>query len=415
MSWRWTDEQRAAIEELLKDGKISRKEMSRQTGLREQSIRAYANRMAERGELGFAPVLPGFAIRKITTQLDGEGNLKGESIQQSKAPGEVWEKPDTHTLAKITVQRDPEGRTIQSWDRFEPNKLLQEAVQKAAFDALMETLPRVEPVKPPAVVVGSMLSQYTITDMHLGALAWNVETGSGDYDLAIGEKLLLDWFGAAIAASPGSKKAVFAQLGDFLHYDSFKTWTPDSNHLLDADGRYPLLVRTAIRALRKIIQMLLEKHAHVTVIMADANHDPSSQVCFREMFAAFYENEPRLTIETNPGTYSVVEHGDVSLFYHHGHRRGVKDVDAVFAGKYRSIYGRTRFSYAHLGHLHSDELKTTNLMKVERHETLAAPDAYAANGGWLSGRSAKVIHYHEKRGEVSRTVITPEMVLDWAA
>ena len=33
-------------------------------------------------------------------------------------------------------------------------------------------------------------------------------------------------------------------------------------------------------------------------------------------------------------------------------------------------------------------------MKVERHETLAAPDAYAANGGWLSGRSAKVITYH---------------------
>lgn len=410
----WTEEQHALVSALLRGG-TGVNATARETGLRRETIRMVARRLAEEGDLGTKPVLPGFAIRKITTQLDGQGNLKGESIQQAKAPGEVFEKPETHTLAKITVQRDPEGRVIQSWDRFEPNRLLQEAAQKAAFEALLEELPRVEPVKAPAIAISSMLSQYTITDMHLGALAWNVETGSGDYDLAIGEKLLIDWFGAAIAASPASKHAVFAQLGDFLHYDSFKAWTPESNHLLDADGRYPLLVRTAIRCMRQIIRMLLAKHGEVTVIMSDANHDSSSQVCFREMFAAFYEDEPRLTIDTNPGTYSAVEHGDVSLFYHHGHRRGVKDVDAVFAGKYRSIYGRTRFSYAHLGHLHSDELKTTNLMKVERHETLAAPDAYAANGGYLSGRSAKVIHYHAKRGEVSRTVITPEMVLDWAA
>lgn len=414
MSKLWTAEQEAAVRAQLKTG-TSINKVAQSTGLRRESISNFYHRMAEHGELGTKPVLPGFVIRKITTQLDGDGNLKGESIQQAKAAGEVFEKPVTHTLAKITVQRDQEGRLIQDWTRYEPNRLLEEATQKAIFEALLETIPRIKPAKSPSIVVSSMLSQYTITDMHLGALAWNVETGSGDYDLAIGEKLLCDWFGAAIAASPASKHAVFAQLGDFLHYDSFKAVTPEHQHLLDADGRYPLLVRSAIRVLRQILRMLLEKHAHVTVIMADANHDPSSQVCFREMFAAFYEDEPRLTIDTNPGTYSAIEHGDVSLFYHHGHRRGVKDVDTVFAGKYREIYGRTRFSYAHMGHKHSDELRTTNLMKVEQHETLAAPDAYASNGGWLSGRSAKVIHYHDKRGEVARSIITPEMVMDWAA
>jgi hypothetical protein len=45
------------------------------------------------------------------------------------------------------------------------------------------------------------------------------------------------------------------------------------------------------------------------------------------------------------------------------------------------------------------------------HETLAAPDAYAANGGWLSGRSAKVIYYHRKFGFVGNNIMTPEMVL----
>jgi len=49
-------------------------------------------------------------------------------------------------------------------------------------------------------------------------------------------------------------------------------------------------------------------------------------------------------------------------------------------------------------------------MYVERHETLAAPDAYAAGGGWLSGRSAKVITYSRRYGEVARSTLRPEMV-----
>jgi hypothetical protein len=147
--------------------------------------------------------------------------------------------------------------------------------------------------------------------------------------------------------------------------------------------------------------------------MADANHDPASEAWLRELFAAFYENEPRVTVDNGAGTYYVYQHGDVSLFYHHGHRRSVKDVDSVFAGRFREVYGKTKFSYAHLGHRHNDELKTTNLMKVEQHETLAAPDAYAANKGYLSGRSAKVITYHKRVGEVFRSTVSAQMVEEY--
>ena len=321
MALPWTEDQKAQVRVLLKDG-ASHYRIAQALGLRRETIRLFAKGLALQGELGTKPVLPGFELKSTSTQLGADGSLEREWIRQGKEPGPVFEKPDTHTLAKITVQRDPDGRVIQDWTRYEPDLLAQIAAQKAAFDALLEQLPRIEAVPAPKFSISSLLSQYTITDMHLGALAWNIETGAGDYDLGIGEKLLLDWFGAAISASPRSKRAVFAQLGDFLHYDSFKAVTPEHQHLLDADGRYPLLVRAAIRVMRQIIAMLLEHHGHVDVILADANHDPSSQVCFREMFAAFYENEPRLSVDTNPGTYTPIEHGDVSLFYHNGHRRG---------------------------------------------------------------------------------------------
>jgi len=50
------------------------------------------------------------------------------------------------------------------------------------------------------------------------------------------------------------------------------------------------------------------------------------------------------------------------------------------------------------------------MMMVEQHRTLAAQDAYAARGGWLADRDAKVITYHKDYGEVGRISITPQML-----
>lgn len=360
-------------------------------------------RAAERGLLGPQETLPGFAIRQVTDTPNGQ------YVQQRKEHGEAWAPTDGLVIKGKTSLVDAEGRLITQHIMERAGATDQATAMRAVVDALKEQLPRAEPVTPPTHCLSDLLNQYTITDHHLGALAWNEETLGGDYDLRIGERLILDWFAAAIAQSPDAERAVFAQLGDFLHYDSFKSVTPEHGHLLDSDSRYPKMVRAAIRIVRRVIAMLLEKHRYVDVIMCDANHDPAGEVWLREMLAAFYDEEPRVRVDTNPGTYSVIEHGDVSLFYHHGHRRGMKNVDSILVGKYRAIYGRTRLSYAHTGHKHSDELKTTDLMRVEQHETLAAPDAYGAN--WLSGRSAKVITYHKKWGEDGRVILSAARVI----
>jgi len=49
-------------------------------------------------------------------------------------------------------------------------------------------------------------------------------------------------------------------------------------------------------------------------------------------------------------------------------------------------------------------------MTVIQHSTLAARDAYASRGGWLSDRNCKVITYHDTLGEVARNTVRPEMV-----
>lgn len=378
-------------------------EAARKLGISEKTVRRHMAMAAERGLLGTEPVLPGYAIKSIASK-------QGDAwVKQTKASGEVYETPPGLAIKGRSVLTDPENRVILTWHKEDRDANAQLEAMRAALEAFKDEIPRAEPIAAPARTVDDLLNQYTITDNHLGALAWNEETRGGDYDLRIGEQLIIDWFAAAIAQSPPAKRAVFAQLGDFLHYDSFKSITPEHGHQLDSDSRYPKMVRAAIRIVRRVIAMLLEKHEQLDVIMCDANHDPAGEVWLREMLAAFYDHEPRVRVETNPGTYSVIEHGNVSLFYHHGHRRGIRNVDSVMVGKYRKLYGRTEYSYAHIGHKHSDELKTTDLMKVEQHETLAAPDAYGSN--WLSGRSAKVITYHKNYGEDGRVILSAARVM----
>jgi hypothetical protein len=300
-----------------------------------------------------------------------------------------------------------DGTIATQWVRG-PDELEQRI--RDAFAALKEVIPRAKPtVATKAKRPADLMNVHILTDFHLGAKAWNEEAGE-DWDLAIAEDLLIRWFTCAIENAPPASIGVLAQLGDFLHWDGYDAVTPASKHLLDADTRFQKLVRVAIRSTRRIVQMMLQKYDRIHLIMADANHDPAGGAWLREMFAAFYDDEPRITVDNSADTYYCLEHGQTSLFFHHGHKRKPAAVDDVFVAKFREVFGRTKYSYAHLGHMHHDMKLETNLMTVEQHRTMAAKDAYASRGGWMAGRGASVIIYSNRFGEVGRQVYTPEMV-----
>ncbi|RVI65335.1 oxidoreductase [Sinorhizobium meliloti] len=359
---------------------------------------------AERGMLGTDPVLPGYAIKSIASKT-----ADGAWIKQTKAAGEQYATPAGLAIKARSVLADADGRVLLTWNKESKDAQQQQVAFAAMVEALKEDLPRVTMMLPPASVEEDLLNQFVVTDSHFGMLAHREETGA-DYDLKLAEQLLLDWFAAAVAGAPQAHTAVLAQLGDLLHHDSLESVTPAHRHVLDADSRLHKVVRVVIRTLRRVIDMLLQKHKHVHVVMASGNHDPASSVWVRELLATIYENEPRVTVDTSPMLYYAYKWGDTLLMFHHGHKRGINNVDATLAGMFREQFGASKYAFAHVGHLHSDEGRKSALMYVERHETLAAPDAYAAGGGWLSGRSAKVITYSKRFGEVGRSTLRPEMV-----
>jgi len=306
-----------------------------------------------------------------------------------------------------TLYKDGVAKIQWVKTRLDDDKM--QAIMLETVEALKEDIPRISMTEPPPLGNDNLLNCYVITDYHMGMLAWHEEAGQ-DWDLKIAEELIVKWFAQAIQQSPQANQAIFAQMSDFLHFDGMDAVTPASKHLLDVDSRFSKLVRSSIRILRTIVDMLLQKHQRLHIIMADANHDPVSQIWLREWFAVMYENEPRVTVDKSPNPYNAFEFGKVALFFHHGHKRKVSNVSEVFASQFREMFGRTKYAFAHMGHLHHIDVRENNLMIIEQHRTLAPADAYSARGGWLSGRDAKVITYDKRFGEVSRLTINSDML-----
>ncbi|MBV1929015.1 MAG: winged helix-turn-helix domain-containing protein [Gammaproteobacteria bacterium] len=316
-----------------------------------------------------------------------------------------------YAIKGVSTLVGEDGKAKLRWVKTDLDKLAQEEAMAAVIAGMNEEIEPAKPVEREGIDVkpAELINLYTITDYHLGMLSWEEETGD-NWNTSLAEDALVEWFNQAIQQSPESQKAVFAQLGDFMHWDGFDAVTPSSGHLLDADTRFQRLVRVSIRVIRRVIEMLLKKHDEVIVIMAEGNHDMSSSIWLRELFSTLYDNEPRVRIDINPDPYYCVEHGDCSLFFHHGHLKNFKAISEVFASKYREIFGRTKHSFAHMGHFHHGKMEENNLMVVEQHRTLSGKDAYATRGGYMAGRDAKVITYHEKYGEVSRVTINYYMI-----
>lgn len=346
----------------------------------------------------------GLSQREIAKKLGKSRGTVGEHVTKLRNKA-------VNTSGTSILQDPNTGEKKLIWVKNKYSDNVKQKLNEAILAELKSDLPRYPATKAPKAKLNSdLINCFVITDFHLGMLAQKEETHDADWDLKKGEELLFAWFMAAIQSAPKAETAVFAQMGDFLHWDGLDAVTPASKHILDADTRFHKLVRAAIRVCRRIINEMLKHYQHVYVYMIDANHDPASEVWLRELFNVVYEDENRVTVDLNPNPYCCFEFGKVGLFFHHGHKRKVANIDSVFVGMYRDVFGRTKHCYAHLGHLHSVEVKETNLMIVEQHRTLAPADAYAARGGWLSGRDAKVITYHKEYGEVARLTISPDMV-----
>lgn len=311
-----------------------------------------------------------------------------------------------YRMGRVTVQRNANGAVERVWERQHPDG--QQAIE-SMFEAIKQELPLPPLVPPPPSVLADLLTLYTFTDYHLGALCWHKE-GGADWDVGIAEQTGLAAMQALAASSPAAGVGVVNIQGDFLHSDGLVPATPASGHILDADSRFGKIVEVAIRLIRSLVGLALQKHETVHLLIAEGNHDRDSSIWMRKMFKALYAEEPRIVVNDSEIPYYAIEWGYTLLGFHHGHMRKNDQLPALFAAQYREAWGRARHTVIHTGHRHHLEIKEHSGAIVVQHPTLAARDAYSSRGGWISERAMTAITYHRQYGEVGQNRVTPLML-----
>lgn len=314
-----------------------------------------------------------------------------------------------YAMGKVTIQRGPSGAVERTWERQSPDREAMRAAMLEVVEGLKEDLPKAEAVTAPGVVNADLCNLYTFTDYHLGMYAWHNE-GGADWDLAIAERTLLGAMRAMVEQSPAAHAAVINIQGDFLHTDGKLPLTPASKNILDADSRYPKIRRSAIRLIRELVRMSLERHNDVHLIIAEGNHDEEGAGWLSDLFAVHYEEEPRLRVNDSDLPFYVFQWGETMLGVHHGHKVKNEQLPLLFAAQFPETWGATRRREIHCGHRHHRDEKEYNGVTVVQHPTLAARDAYAARGGWIADRAAQAITYHKRFGQVGRVMVCPEMI-----
>lgn len=374
----------------------------------------YIKAVNEHGSYRKAALALGVAKSTITTSVE---RVEREAARKGYAPGHDMTRtvPDGFLVKGVSTYYDKEGKPSAQWVKSAVDADRQREILRQAFEAMASDLPRLAPVPAPAVSNALLANLYTLTDSHVGMLAWHKENMDplGDWDLAIAEKTLVGCFQHMVNSSPPARTGIVAQLGDWMHSDGMgiiEGKTPTSGHTLDQDGRFSKIVGAAIRILRRVVDFALLRHEKVVVLLAEGNHDLASSVWLRAMFRALYENEPRVEVIDSELPYYVYQHGTTMLAWHHGHMKKNDGLPLLFASQFPKVWGGTTKRYCHVGHRHHVEEKEHSGMSVIQHSTLAARDAYAARGGWMSERQCTAITYHAEYGQVCRNTVTPEML-----
>lgn len=370
--------------------------------------REYLRGVIEHGSLRAAARAHGWtlsAVHKSLTALRKKAATKGWSPEHDM----TRTVPDPFVVRGTSTLYDADGKPKLQWVKSKLDDERYQLALRAAVEAMAEDVPRVRQSRAPKGVRAELCNVYTLTDCHVGMLAWSPEAGA-DWDLKIAERTLVEAFGYLVEASPPAEVGVVAELGDFLHFDSLEAVTPTNRHVLDADGRYSKVVTVAVRTLRAVVGLALAKHKRVVVLLAEGNHDMASSVWLRHLFQLLYEREPRVTVLDSPLPYYVHQHGRTMLAWHHGHLRKAQQLPGLFAARFPREWGASTRRYCHVGHRHHVEEREHDGMIVIQHPTLAAPDAYAARGGWISDRTITAITYHAEYGQTARNTVVPEMI-----
>lgn len=306
--------------------------------------------------------------------------------------------------------RKPGAPAIIQWVKTTRDDAQQEQFIREAIAALSDEVRGLAPaVKTPPKRHDDLLTVYPMGDPHFGMLAWAKETGEG-FDSDEAKRVTLGAVDRLVDAAPASSTAIILPLGDVFHADDQSNQTPGHKNQLDVDSRYVKVLHIGIQTFRHAILRALQKHARVVVRFVQGNHDPHAIWALAFSIAAYFDKEPRVTVDLSPSKFWFHRFGSVLIGATHGDTVKPDQLLGVMATDKASDWGETKHRYWYTGHVHHQRVYEYPGVVCESFRTLAARDAYAAGHGYRAGRDMRAIVLHSTHGEIERHRVDVGMI-----
>ena len=373
--------------------------------------KTYIDAVAEHGSIRAAARALGLAEATIRTSLSTlrlKAALKGFSPEHDM----THTVPDTHLVKGVSSYYGSDGRLLGQWVK---SRLDDEAAVRAMKDAaraFVADLPALPAPPAPLEFSSDVIPWIQIGDAHIGMLAHEWEVGEA-FNLEVAEAELLGAIDILIAEMPPVERCVINDLGDATHYDNATGTTAHSGHVLDKDGRFPVMLRVYSRVMRAIVDKALTKARHVDVIVNQGNHSRINDFWMREMLEVVYGHTGRVHVLNNDSPFIAYRMGNTLVMTHHSDKVKPRDLIGVMTTDFRSDFGATRYHYIDVGHVHHRKVAAEHpSVVVESWNNLAPNDQWAHDYGYRAKRSISVVLRSRTYGEIGRRVLPVQEVRD---
>ena len=249
----------------------------------------------------------------------------------------------------------------------------------------LETAPKFKPIKRPKRATSGNMLEMSVPDLHLGKLAWGKETGWGDYDVKIAERLYEQAVENLIERTSAYK---FDEVCLVIGNDLLQVNNPDNTTaagtVVDADTRYHKMFEIARIMTTRSIERLREL-APVRVIVVPGNHDRLSAWHLGDSLTCYFHNYKDVTIENDPTPRKYMRWGSVMLMWSHeaAIKRLRDDYPLLMATEQPEMFGLTRFHEVHLGDIHQVRLEEQHGVRVRVLPSLCPPDEWHNSKGFV--------------------------------
>jgi hypothetical protein len=333
--------------------------------------------------------------RRMSVSRSAVGRVTAKLSASGVSPGMTPAKQiDGMRVVKTTVQTNANGEIINEWRRWMPDaddvEAWIESLESRVSGAAVK-------INKPTAQNSALMLELPIPDHHMGMLSWCKETGQ-DYDCHVATTLLVDGVKAILADTPKVGKIAMVVMGDYYHSDNRSGVTERGGNILDTDSRYTKRLDAGIDALCRCVELAATRAEEVQLVVISGNHDWHSAKWLARVMAAYYNKSQHVKVCLDPRPRQYITWGKVMLGYMHGDTMKAQQFARVIPQEMSKLWSDTEYRYGRVGHWHHRSTEEYPGVVIETLPTLAAPDAWANEHGYMSRRAITAYLWHKDHG-----------------